>query len=90
MRFTFEVLVTLKQGLADPQGKAVEASLPALGFSSLSNVHVGRHVRLDVEAPDERQARTQVDELARRLLSNPVIEDYRVLGTAADDRGSHE
>ena len=50
MRHTFEVLVTLKPGLADPQGKAVEASLPALGFADVSDVHVGRHVRLEVEA----------------------------------------
>ena len=79
MRFTFEVLVTLKPGLADPQGKAVEASLPALGFSNASDVHVGRHVRLDVEAAGRDQARSQVEEISRRLLSNPVIEDFRVL-----------
>jgi phosphoribosylformylglycinamidine synthase PurS subunit len=88
MRFTFEVLVTLKQGLADPQGKAVEASLPALGFSNVTDVHIGRHVRLDVEAPDEAQAAAQVDEVARRLLSNPVIEDFRVLEPADVDRGA--
>ncbi len=81
MRFTFEVLVTLKPGLADPQGKAVEASLPALGFSNVSGVHVGRHVRLDVEADDASEARAQVDDIARRLLSNPVIEDHRILET---------
>jgi phosphoribosylformylglycinamidine synthase PurS subunit len=79
MRFTFEVLVTLKPGLADPQGKAVEASLPALGFSNASDVHVGRHVRLDVEAAGHDEASAQVEEIARRLLSNPVIEDFRVL-----------
>jgi phosphoribosylformylglycinamidine synthase PurS subunit len=79
MRFTFEVLVTLKPGLADPQGKAVEASLPALGFSNASDVHVGRHVRLGVEATGHDEARAQVVEIARRLLSNPVIEDFRVL-----------
>jgi phosphoribosylformylglycinamidine synthase len=84
MRRTFEVLVTLKPGLADPQGKAVEASLPALGFSDISDVRVGRHVRLDVEAPDEATARAQVDEVARRLLSNPVIEDFRVLEPAEE------
>ncbi len=83
MRFAFEVLVTLKPGLADPQGKAVEASLPGLGFSSVSDVHIGRHVRLDIDAPDETEARAQVDEIARRLLSNPVIEDYRVLDTSS-------
>jgi phosphoribosylformylglycinamidine synthase subunit PurS len=82
MRFTFEVLVTLKPGLADPQGKAVEASLPALGFSNASDVHVGRHVGLAVEASGHDEARAQVEQIARRLLSNPVIEDYRVLETA--------
>jgi phosphoribosylformylglycinamidine synthase len=79
------VLVTLKPGLADPQGKAVEASLPALGFSNVSGVHVGRQVRLEVEAPSESDARAQVEEIARRLLSNPVIEDFRVLASAGSD-----
>jgi phosphoribosylformylglycinamidine synthase len=89
MRFTFEVLVTLKPGLADPQGKAVEASMPALGFANVSHVHVGRHVRLDVEASTEAEARALVDDIARRLLSNPVIEDHRVLETiVADARGA--
>lgn len=82
MRFAFEVLVTLKPGLADPQGKAVEASLPALGFTNASDVRVGRHVRLHVDASTETEARRQVDDIARRLLSNPVIEDYRVLETS--------
>lgn len=85
MRFSFEVLVTLKPGLADPQGKAVEASLPALGFANVSSVHVGRHVRLDVDAQSQAEARSEVDEIARRLLSNPVIEDFRVLETVEAD-----
>jgi phosphoribosylformylglycinamidine synthase len=88
MRCRFEVLVTLKPGLADPQGKAVEASLPPLGFSNVTDVHVGRHVRLDVEAPTEVEARAQVEEIARRLLSNPVIEDFRVLDTVEADPGT--
>lgn len=79
--YTFEVLVSLKPGLADPQGKAVEGSLPALGWSSVSNVRVGKHVRLDVEAVSESEAREQVEDVARRLLSNPVIEDFRILAT---------
>ena len=79
MRFTFEVLVQLKPGLLDPQGKAVEGSLPALGWTNVSRVRVGRHVELTVEAEDEHAARGQVEEMARRLLSNPVIEDFQVL-----------
>jgi phosphoribosylformylglycinamidine synthase PurS subunit len=79
MTFTFEVLVTLKPGLADPVGKAVEAALPTMGWGSVTGVHVGKHIKLSVDAPDEPTARTQVEEIAERLLSNPVIEDYRIL-----------
>jgi phosphoribosylformylglycinamidine synthase PurS subunit len=81
MTFTFEVLVTLKSGLADPAGKAVMAALPALGWTNVSAVHIGKHVRLEIEGVSEEEARAQVDEIARRLLSNPVIEDYRILET---------
>ena len=81
MTFVFEVLVTLKPGLSDPQGKAVEGSLPALGWTNVRDVHVGKHIRLSVEAADEEAARAQVREMAERLLSNPVIEEYRVLET---------
>lgn len=79
MKYRFEVLVSLKPGLSDPQGKAVEASLPALGWHNVSNVRVGKHIQLEVEADDEPAALEQVNEMARRLLSNPVIEDFRVL-----------
>jgi phosphoribosylformylglycinamidine synthase PurS subunit len=78
MRFRFEVLVSLKPGLADPAGKAVMSALPTLGFTNVSEVHVGKHIELVVEAPDETDARSQVSEMAERLLSNPVIEDYRI------------
>jgi phosphoribosylformylglycinamidine synthase PurS subunit len=81
--FSFEVLVTLKDGLADPQGKAVESALPALGWSNVSHVRVGKHIRLEVDAADRATARTQVEEMAERLLSNPVIEDTRVMEVAA-------
>ena len=79
MRFAVEVLVTLKPGLADPQGKAVEGSLPSLGWTNVSGVRVGKHVRLDVEGASEDDVRSQVEEIADRLLSNPVIEESRIL-----------
>jgi phosphoribosylformylglycinamidine synthase subunit PurS len=79
VRFTFEVLVRLKPGLLDPQGKAVEGSLPALGWTNVTSVRVGKHVELTVEAETEAAARAQVEEMAGRLLSNPVIEDYVVV-----------
>jgi phosphoribosylformylglycinamidine synthase len=80
--FAVEVLVSLKPGLSDPAGKAVESSLPALGWTNVTHVRVGKHIALDVEAGDEAAAREQVAEMAARLLSNPVIEDVRILGVA--------
>ena len=78
MKFRFDVVVSLKEGLLDPQGQAVENALPALGWQNVSDVRVGKHIRLVVEADDERGAEAQVNDMARRFLSNPVIEDYRV------------
>jgi len=83
LRFTFEVLVRLKPGLLDPQGKAVEGALPAMGWTNVSDVRVGKHVELVVESDSEEAARTQVDDMAHRLLANPVIEDVTIM-TAAE------
>lgn len=79
MKARFEIVVSLKAGLLDPQGKAVEGSLPALGWTNVSDVRVGKHIELTVEAESPAAARAQVEEMARRLLSNPVIEDFRIL-----------
>ncbi|MFN2545309.1 MAG: phosphoribosylformylglycinamidine synthase subunit PurS [Actinomycetota bacterium] len=73
----------MKDGLLDPQGKAVLGSLPTMGWTNVTDVRVGKHVRLTIDAPDERSARAQVEEMAQRLLSNPVIEDYAVLTVEA-------
>jgi phosphoribosylformylglycinamidine synthase subunit PurS len=80
--FTFEVLVLLKPELLDPQGKAVEGSLPAMGFDNVTGVRMGKHIKLTVEAPDEAAATTQVQDMATRVLSNPVIEEFEVLEVA--------
>jgi len=81
--FTFEVLVSLKPGLLDPQGKAVEGSLPAMGWTNVSSVRIGKHIKLVVQADDEPTARAQVRDMATRILSNPVIEDFEVLEVSA-------
>ena len=83
MTFTFEVLVSLKPGLLDPQGKAVEGSLPAMGWTNVSGVRVGKHIKLAVDANDEASALAQVQDMATRILSNPVIEDFEVLEVSA-------
>ena len=67
-----KVLIRPKEGLLDPQGKAVERALPALGFDGVHEVRVGRLVELETDDPE------QLDALCRKLLANPLIEDYEV------------
>jgi phosphoribosylformylglycinamidine synthase len=69
------VEVSLRPGIADPQGATIERALPALGFDSIKGVRAGKSFRFTVEATDEESARGQVDDLCRQLLTNPVIED---------------
>jgi len=71
------VYVVPKQGILDPQGAAVERSLPNLGFEGVSGVRIGKIVDLTVDgAASADVAREQVDDMCRKLLSNPIIEDY--------------
>ena len=67
------VLIRPKPGILDPQGEAVENALPALGFSGVTNVHVGRLVELEIEDP------AQLEQMCEQLLANPLIEDYEVV-----------
>jgi phosphoribosylformylglycinamidine synthase PurS subunit len=76
--FRFAVNVTPKEGILDPQGRAVEQSLPHLGVTGVGDVRVGRRVELTVEAPDEAAARAIVARLAAELLSNPLIEQHAI------------
>lgn len=64
------VLVRPKSGILDPQGETVRQALPALGFEGVRRVHVGRLIELEVDNADE------IDDMCRRLLANPVIEEY--------------
>ncbi len=76
--YRYAVNVTPKPGILDPQGRAVEQSLPHLGLSGISAVRVGRRIELTVAAPGEAAARAVVERLARELLSNPLIEVYGI------------
>jgi phosphoribosylformylglycinamidine synthase subunit PurS len=78
MRFEARVEITHLPGIADPQGATVERSLPALGYDNVSNVRIGKSIRLGIDAADEPSARAQVDEMCHRLLANPVIEAYEI------------
>jgi phosphoribosylformylglycinamidine synthase subunit PurS len=84
MRFTAHVEVTHLPGVLDPQGATVERALPALGYDNVTEVSIGKTIRLALDAPDEATARAQVDEMCQRLLANPVIEAYHVEITAME------
>ena len=75
MTFDVAVEVRLRPGIADPQGATVERALPALGFEGVSGVSVGKSIRFTVDAADEASARSLVEDLCHRFLTNPVIED---------------
>ena len=79
--FNAHVEVTHLPGIADPAGATVERALPALGYANVAQVHIGKTIRLAVEAPDAESARAQVNEMCERLLANPVIEAYEVVIT---------
>ena len=76
--FRFAVNVLPKPGILDPQGRAVELSLPHLSVTNVSRVRVGRRVELTVSSESEAAARAVVDGLARDMLSNPLIEAYAI------------
>ena len=73
-----KVYITPRQGILDPQGKAVEGSLRDLGFSGVEQVRVGKYILLDVAAASADEAAATVERMCRQLLANTLIEDYRV------------
>lgn len=74
MRFAARVEVCLRPGIADPEGATIERALPALGFDDVHEVRAGRSFRFEIDAADEATARRRAEDLAHRLLANPVIE----------------
>ena len=72
------VHITLKNGVLDPQGKAISNALGALGFDGVNDVRQGKFIELDIAETDEAKARDSVDSMCRKLLANTVIEDYRI------------
>jgi phosphoribosylformylglycinamidine synthase len=76
--YAVHVEVSHRPGIADPAGATVERALPALGYTNVEQVHIGKVIRLVVDAADAAAARTQVEEMCERLLANPVIESYEI------------
>lgn len=76
--FLAKVQVTLRKSILDPQGKAVEHAIGALGVNAVKEVRMGKYIELKLDVPDEDSARRTSEEVCRRLLANPVMEDFHV------------
>lgn len=76
MQFKAEVRVTLKHGVLDPQGRAVEGAVKVLGYQNVAEVRVGKYMEVWLEAESAEAAKAQVQDLGQRLLSNPVLESF--------------
>ena len=73
------VIVTLKNGVLDPQGKAIQQTLNGMNFDKVSDVRQGKFFEIEVKENDESKAKSLVDEMCKKLLANLVIEDYKIV-----------
>ncbi len=71
------VFVTLKKQVLDPQGKTIQHALHELDFTAVTDVRYGKYIEVELDAGSREEAAAQLDAICRRLLANPVIEDYR-------------
>ena len=74
-----KVIVTLKNGVLDPQGKAIQQTLNGMNFDNVSEVRQGKFFEIEVKENDEIKAKSLVDEMCKKLLANLVIEDYKIV-----------
>jgi phosphoribosylformylglycinamidine synthase PurS subunit len=72
-----KIFISFKEGVLDPQGKAVERSLHSLGYEEVRDVRMGKYLEIELEASSRETAEMRVREMCDKLLANPVIEDYR-------------
>ena len=74
-----KVIVTLKNGVLDPQGKAIQQTLSGMNFSNVNEVRQGKYFDIEVNEKDEAKAKSQVGEMCEKLLANLVIEDFKII-----------
>jgi phosphoribosylformylglycinamidine synthase len=72
-----KIIVTPKKAVVDPQGKTVQVALEQMGYKGIGAVHVGKYLEIELPDSDKEGWRKQIDEACHKILSNPVIEDYR-------------
>lgn len=74
--YSSHIKITLRKSILDPQGKAVEHSIESLGYKSIKDTRIGKYIELKLDASSKDEAAKITDEVCKKLLSNPVIEDY--------------
>tara|TARA_B100000941_G_C28433376_1_gene515518 strand:- start:631 stop:864 length:234 start_codon:yes stop_codon:yes gene_type:complete len=74
-----KVIVTLKNGVLDPQGKAIQQTLNGMGFADVKDIRQGKYFDIEVNETNEENAKKKVNDMCKKLLANLVIEDYRIL-----------
>ena len=74
-----KVVVTLKSGVLDPQGKAIQQTLNGMGFSNVKDVRQGKYFDIDIDESDEQKAKQSAEEICKKLLANQVIEDFNII-----------
>lgn len=72
-----KIIITPKKAVLDPQGKSVQNALAHIGYTGVNAVRVGKYLEIDLAGPDRETAQRQIDDACHKILSNPVIEDYR-------------
>ncbi len=74
-----KVIVTLKSGVLDPQGKAIQQTLNGMGFANVKDVRQGKYFDLDINENNEQKAKHSAEEICKKLLANQVIEDFKII-----------
>ena len=74
-----KVIVTLKSGVLDPQGKAIQQTLNGMGFPNVKDVRQGKYFDIDIDESDAQKAKNSAEEICKKLLANQVIEDFKII-----------
>ena len=74
-----KVIVTLKSGVLDPQGKAIQQTLNGMGFANVRDIRQGKYFDIDIDENDEQKAKLSAEEICKKLLANQVIEDFKII-----------
>ncbi len=74
-----KVIITLKNGVLDPQGKAIQQTLNGMGYNNVNEIRQGKYFDIEIDEKNEKKAKDNVEEMCKKLLANLVIEDYKII-----------